>query len=62
MPAVRHAVRSAPCSINSRLRWWPTPGQVAYLVVNYDWREDAAGNFNPFLAETTLKFNYTFRF
>jgi hypothetical protein len=48
--------------LNSRLRWWPTPGQVAYLVVNYDWREDAAGNFNPFLAETTLKFNYTFRF
>lgn len=48
--------------LNSRLRWWPTPGQVAYLVVNYDWREDAAGNFDPFLAETTLKFNYTFRF
>ena len=53
---------SGRLGLNSRLRWWPTPGQVAYLVVNYDWREDAAGNFNPFLAETTLKFNYTFRF
>lgn len=48
--------------VNSRLRWWPTPGQIAYLVVNYDWREDAAGNFQPFLAETTVKFTYTFRY
>ena len=48
--------------INSRLRWWPTPGQVAYLVVNYDWREDTVGNFQPFVAETTVKFTYTFRF
>ena len=48
--------------LNSRLRWWPTQGQVAYLVVNYDWREDMAGNFQPFLAETTVKFTYTLRF
>ena len=48
--------------LNSRLRWWPTQGQVAYLVVNYDWREDQAGNFQPFLAETTVKFTYTLRF
>ena len=48
--------------LNSRLRWWPKQGQVAYLVVNYDWREDAAGNFQPFLAETTVKFTYTLRF
>jgi hypothetical protein len=48
--------------LNSRLRWWPTMGQMAYLVVNYDWREDVAGNFRPFLAETTVKFNYTFRY
>lgn len=48
--------------LNSRLRWWPTMGQMAYLVVNYDWREDAFGNFRPFLAETTVKFNYTFRY
>jgi hypothetical protein len=35
---------------------------VAYLVVNYDWREDAYGNFQPFIAETTAKFGYTLRF
>jgi hypothetical protein len=35
---------------------------VAYLVVNYDWREDARGEFRPFLAETTVKFTYTFRY
>jgi hypothetical protein len=48
--------------LNSRLRWWPRMGQMAYLVVNYDWREDNYGNFRPFLAETTLKLNYTFRY
>lgn len=48
--------------LNSRLRWWPTPGQIAYLVVNYDWREDIAGNFQPFVAETTVKFTWTLRF
>ena len=48
--------------LNSRLRWWPKMGQMAYLVVNYDWREDNYGNFRPFLAETTLKLNYTFRY
>ena len=53
---------SGRLGLNSRLRWLPTPGQSAYLVVNYDWREDIFGNFRPFLAETTLKFNYTFRF
>ena len=53
---------SGRLGLNSRLRWWPAQGQVAYLVVNYDWREDVFGNFQPFIAETTLKFNYTFRF
>ena len=53
---------SGRLGLNSRLRWLPAPGQSAYLVVNYDWREDAFGNFQPFFAETTLKFNYTFRF
>jgi hypothetical protein len=53
---------SGRLGLNSRLRWLPTPGQSAYLVVNYDWREDAFGSFQPFFAETTLKFNYTFRF
>ena len=53
---------SGRLGLNSRLRWLPTPGQSAYLVVNYDWREDAFGDFQPFIAETTLKFNYTFRF
>ncbi len=53
---------SGRLGLNSRLRWWPTQGQTAYFVVNYDWREDAFGNFQPFFAETTLKFNYTFRF
>jgi hypothetical protein len=48
--------------LNSRLRWLPRQGQVAYFVVNYDWREDAFGNFQPFLAETTAKFGYTLRF
>jgi hypothetical protein len=48
--------------VNSRLRWLPAAGQAAYLVVNYDWREDPFGRLQPFVAETTLKFNYTFRF
>jgi len=47
--------------LNSRLRWWPAQGQVAYLVINYDWREDTRGDFQPFLAETAVKFTYTFR-
>lgn len=47
--------------LNSRLRWWPAQGQVAYLVVNYDWRENTRGDFQPFLAETAVKFTYTFR-
>lgn len=53
---------SGRLGMNSRLRWLPAAGQSAFLVVNYDWREDAFGGFQPFLAETTLKFNYTFRF
>ncbi len=53
---------SGRLGLNSRLRWWPTQGQIAYLVVNYDWREDMLGNLQPFIAETTLKFNYTYRF
>jgi hypothetical protein len=53
---------SGRLGLNSRLRWLPRPGQQAYLVVNYDWREDVVGNFQPFLAETTAKFGYTFRF
>jgi hypothetical protein len=53
---------SGRLGVNSRLRWLPKQGQVAYFVVNYDWREDAFGGFEPFLAETTLKFSYTFRF
>jgi hypothetical protein len=53
---------SGRLGVNSRVRWWPTKGQVAYLVVNYDWREDLFGDFRPFVAETTFKFNYTFRF
>jgi hypothetical protein len=48
--------------LNSRLRWLPTQGQAVYLVVNYDWREDLVGHFQAFLAETTLKINYTLRF
>jgi len=53
---------SGRLGLNSRLRWLPRQGQSAYLVVNYDWREDAFGNLQPFFTETTLKFNYTFRF
>lgn len=53
---------SGRLGLNSRLRWLPTQGQAAYLVFNYDWREDAFGNFQPFFSETTLKFNYTFRY
>ncbi|MCU0759176.1 MAG: carbohydrate binding family 9 domain-containing protein [Steroidobacteraceae bacterium] len=53
---------SSRIGLNSRLRWLPRQGQTAYLVVNYDWREDAFGDFRPFFAETTLRFNYTFRF
>ena len=53
---------SGRLGLNSRLRWLPRQGQVAYLVFNYDWREDAFGNFQPFFAETTLKLNYTFRY
>jgi hypothetical protein len=48
--------------LNSRLRWLSDGGHSAYLVVNYDWREDLLGNFRPFVAETTLKLNYTFRY
>jgi hypothetical protein len=53
---------SGRLGLNSRLRWWPTPGQVGYLVVNYDWREDAEGDFKPFVAETTIKLTYTLRY
>ncbi len=53
---------SGRLGVNSRLRWLPGEGQSAYLVVNYDWREDALGNFRPNIAETTLKLNYTFRY
>ncbi len=48
--------------LNSRLRWLPAAGQAVYFVVNYDWREDAFDRLQPFLAETTLKFSYTFRY
>ena len=53
---------SGRLGLNSRLRWTPKQGQVAYFVVNYDWREDLLGNFQPFVAETTAKFSYTLRF
>ncbi len=53
---------SGRLGVNSRLRWLPALGQAAYLVFNYDWREDFDGGFKPVFAETTLKFNYTFRF
>jgi hypothetical protein len=53
---------SGRLGVNSRLRWLPKQGQSAYFVVNYDWRGDAFGGFAPFLAETTMKFSYTFRF
>ncbi len=53
---------SSRLGLNSRLRWLPRQGQSAYLVVNYDWREDVFGNLQPYIAETTLKFDYTFRF
>ncbi len=53
---------SARLGLNSRFRWLPTPGQAAYLVLNYDWRENYNGDFKPYIAETTLKFNYTFRY
>ncbi|MCB1623346.1 MAG: carbohydrate binding family 9 domain-containing protein [Pseudomonadales bacterium] len=53
---------SGRLGVNSRLRWLPAQGQAAYLVLNYDWREDFDGGFKPVFAETTLKFNYTFRF
>ncbi|HRX91123.1 MAG TPA: hypothetical protein P5528_16910, partial [Steroidobacteraceae bacterium] len=48
--------------LNSRLRWLPAPGQAVYLVLNYDWHEGLDGGFKPVFAETTVKFNYTFRF
>ena len=53
---------SGRLGLNSRLRWLPKQGQVAYFVINYDWREDAFGSFQPFVAETTAKFSYTVRF
>lgn len=48
--------------LNSRLRWLPAAGQAVYLVLNYDWREGLDGGFKPVFAETTVKFNYTFRY
>lgn len=53
---------SGRLGVNSRLRWLPRQGQAAYFVINYDWREDPSGGFDPLLAETTLKFSYTLRF
>ena len=47
--------------LNSRLRWVPELGKVAYLVVNYDWLETDDGSFIPRNRETTLKAGYTFR-
>ncbi|MFM7798417.1 MAG: DUF5916 domain-containing protein, partial [Planctomycetota bacterium] len=48
--------------LNSRLRWSPTPGQSAFVVVNYDWREGVDGGLQPFLAESALKLGWTLRF
>lgn len=46
---------------NTRLRWIPKQGQELFFVVNYDML-DEAGSFSSELRDTTLKFNYTFRY
>ena len=47
--------------LNSRIRWLPKLGQVAYLVLNRDWLEWSSGRFEPGVSELTLKASYTFR-
>ena len=47
--------------VNSRIRWVPTLGQVAYVVVNRDWLEDVGGGLSPTRGEVTVKASYTFR-
>ncbi|WP_428096325.1 DUF5916 domain-containing protein [Candidatus Rariloculus sp.] len=49
--------------VNSRLHWIPTAGREGFIVINHDLQDiDKDNRFNSALADTTIKFNYTFRF
>ena len=49
--------------INSRLHWIPTAGREGFIVINHDLQDiDKDNRFNSALADTTIKFNYTFRY
>ncbi len=48
--------------VNSRVRWIPAQGQELFLVINYDFIDQGSRSFRSNVRDTTLKFNYTFRF
>ena len=49
--------------VNSRLHWIPTAGREGFIVINHDLQDiDKDNRFNSALADTTIKFNYTFRY
>jgi hypothetical protein len=47
---------------NSRVRWIPTQGRELFFVINYDFVDAGNRDFRSNIRDTTLKFNYTFRF
>ncbi len=48
--------------VNTRLRWIPQQGRELFLVMNYDFIDPGNRDFRSNVRDTTLKFNYTFRF
>lgn len=49
--------------LNTRLHWIPTAGREGFIVINHDLQDiDRDNRFNSALADTTIKFNYTFRY
>lgn len=48
--------------LNTRVRWIPRQGRELFLVLNYDFIDLGNQHFRSNVRDTTLKFNYTFRF
>ena len=49
--------------VNSRLRWIPTAGQEALIVLNHSLQDrDKDNAFRSELADLSVKLSYTFRF
>jgi len=48
--------------VNTRVRWIPQQGRELFLVLNYDFIDPGNQDFRANVRDTTLKFNYTFRF